>query len=278
MGYHRLFTHHSFKTYKIVEYFLAICGSLNWQGGLITWVGTHRLHHRDSDMPGDPHSPVVDGFNWAHIFWALYSDPPDFHPRDAAKDLQRDPVLVLIDRYFYLFMIPLAVGLYMLGGWPCVIWGVCVRTALGYHFTWFVNSASHLWGYRNFKTTDASRNNWWVALVSWGEGWHNNHHAQQRSAAHGMRWWEFDVTYQVIRVMSWLHLSHSIVRPDKSTMISRRRKAVLAAMKARREAAEATAAAVSAVKVRGEGKPWSRSTSQKRQRLPWPRSCPLPGR
>ncbi|MCX5663003.1 MAG: fatty acid desaturase [Planctomycetota bacterium] len=229
LGYHRFLTHRSFQTYKPVEYFLAICGTLNWQGGPIHWVGTHRIHHHLSDEPGDPHSPVVDGFTWAHMFWCMTKDDPSNDPRDAAKDLQRDPIMVAIDKYFYVFMVPLAVGLYFLGGWACVIWGVCVRTTLMYHCTWLVNSASHVWGYRNFTTSDASRNNWWVALLSWGEGWHNNHHAQQRSAAHGMRWWEVDITFAVIRTMEILHLCKRVVRPDVSQMTHRQRAAAAVA-------------------------------------------------
>lgn len=218
--FHRLLTHRSFETPKWVEYILTIFGCLTWQGGPIHWVGTHRLHHRDSDKPGDPHSPH-DGFSWAHMVWCL-TTPLDYDPRDAAKDMSRDRVLRAIDNWFWIPQFVLAGVLFGIGSWlydlhvglSWFIWGVAVRTVFVYHITWFVNSAAHTWGYRNFKTTDDSRNNWWVALLSFGEGWHNNHHAYQRSAAHGMRWWEIDITYWVIQAMETVGLAWNVVRPQ----------------------------------------------------------------
>lgn len=223
--YHRLLTHRSFKTPKWLEYVLTIIGTCNWQGGPIMWVGTHRLHHAESDQPGDPHTPR-HGAIWSHVVWTLFDHVPGFQPRAAAKDLLRDPVMVLIDRYFYVPQFGLALlvagGGYAVGGWSLalswVVWGVALRTVVVYHGTWAVNSASHMWGYRNFETTDGSRNNWWVSLLSFGEGWHNNHHAQQRSAAHGMRWWEFDLTYATIRLMSWVGLAWDVVEPQLDKM------------------------------------------------------------
>lgn len=218
LGYHRLLTHRSFKTWKPIEYFVAILGTLNWQGGPATWVGTHRLHHAESDQDGDPHTPH-HGFTWAHATWCLKKHPKGYEPRQAAKDLLRDPIMAAIDKYFIVPLVAVTVLFYVLGealgtgGWSMVIWAVCVRTVVGYHTTWLVNSAAHTWGYRNFKTTDDSRNNFWVALLSFGEGWHNNHHAQQRSAAHGMRWWEFDITYLTIRMMSMVGLAWDVVKP-----------------------------------------------------------------
>lgn len=209
MGYHRLLTHRSFETPKVVEYALTVFGNLTWQGSPIRWVGTHRMHHRDSDTEGDPHSPQ-HGFSWAHTFWCLMEDPMGRDPRELAKDMQRDRVHVLLDRYFWVPQILLAVLLYSLGGWPWVIWGICVRTVFSYHATWFVNSAAHTWGYRNFETLENSHNTWWVALVSFGEGWHNNHHAFARSARHGLRWWEVDLTYMTIKVMKTLGLAKNV--------------------------------------------------------------------
>ena len=223
--YHRLLTHRSFKTPKAVEYFLTLLGNLNWQGSPIYWVGMHRLHHYHSDGEEDPHSPR-HGFTWAHVLWCLTKDPDARDPRLAAKDLERDPVMAVLDRTCYLPQFVLAAALFAIGAWrwgagwsiphglAWVVWGVCVRTVLVYHVTWFVNSASHTWGYKNFETTDDSRNTWWVALLGFGEGWHNNHHAQQRSAAHGMRWWELDVTYLTIRLMGLCGLATDIVKPD----------------------------------------------------------------
>lgn len=219
--YHRLLTHRSFTTPKWFEYVLTIIGTLNWQGGPAHWVGTHRLHHAESDQPADPHSPRHGGF-WAHVLWTCYKDSPSFKPYDAAKDLMRDPVQAAINRWFFVPQFVLAIALYAIG-WAIgghelaiswFIWVSCVRTVFVWHGTWLVNSASHLWGYRNFETTDDSRNNWWVAFLSFGEGWHNNHHAYQRSAAHGLRWWELDVTWLTIRALAVVGLAKNIVVPE----------------------------------------------------------------
>ncbi|HEX7010008.1 MAG TPA: fatty acid desaturase [Phycisphaeraceae bacterium] len=226
--YHRLLTHRSFKTPKWFEYFLTILGCMAWQGGPIQWVGTHRIHHKHSDQELDPHTPK-HGFTWAHIFWCMHKESEGQVAADAAKDLQRDPVMRLIDRYFWLPQLFLAGALYGIGhglaaagfhtsGLSWLIWGVCVRTVVVYHGTWFVNSASHTWGYRNFNTRDHSTNLWWVALLSFGEGWHNNHHAFQRSAAHGLRWFEFDATYLTIRLLGWMGLAWDIVLPQKNKL------------------------------------------------------------
>lgn len=221
VGYHRLLTHRSFQTPAWFECILTVLGTLNWQGGPLRWVGTHRLHHKDSDGEHDPHSPQ-HGFTWAHMFWCVMKDGHGNDPMSAVRDLQRSRMMVFIDRWFYVPQFMLAPVLFGLGAWALgsvaggvswMVWGVCVRTVFGFHATWFVNSAAHTWGYRNFKTPDGSRNNWWVALVSFGEGWHNNHHAQQRSAAHGMRWWELDLTYLTIRGLELIGLARRVVRP-----------------------------------------------------------------
>ncbi len=215
LGYHRLLTHRSFETYRWLRYTLAILGTLNWQGGPIRWVGTHRVHHQYSDEFGDPHTPK-HGFFWAHILWTLTKDPRASEYRAAAneRDLGRDTRMYYIDKYFWAFQIPLVVLLYFVGGIPAIVWGVFVRMTVGYHVTWLVNSATHMWGYRNFPTRDQSRNNWWVALLSFGEGWHNNHHGQPNSAAHGMRWFEIDLTYQTIKLLELLGLAWKVREPN----------------------------------------------------------------
>lgn len=232
LGWHRLLTHGSYKTSRPVKYFLTICGCLAWQNGPIEWVGTHRLHHAHTDSAPDPHSPRDHsrggkikrtlGLIWAHAGWVFVHVEKD--PASAAKDLQRDKGMVLLERFFWLPGMLLGVALYFLGEWyggqgiAFVVWGIFVRTTMMYHATWFVNSASHAWGYRNFDTNDDSTNLWWVAVVTFGEGWHNNHHAQQKSAAHGMRWWEFDLTWQIIRLMRATGLVWSVVEPQREKM------------------------------------------------------------
>ena len=218
LGFHRYFTHRSFKTPKPVEYFLAVVGCLAGEAGPISWVAAHRYHHTYSDMEKDPHSPLKS-FMWAHMTWlfgreknlAKFNEYKKYTP-----DMANDRFLVFLDQYHMLPAVLLTGVLYMLGGWPFVVWGIFVRSVIVYHSTWFVNSASHVWGYRSFKTTDRSKNNWWVAILSFGEGWHNNHHAFQRSARHGLRWWEIDLTYRTIQLLWVFGLASQIHLPVKS--------------------------------------------------------------
>ena len=234
LGYHRLLTHRSLHTPKPVEYLLTVLGTMSYQGSPFQWVGTHRIHHKESDGPDDPHSPQ-HGFTWSHILWCFFKHPDGQDPLDYTKDLQRDRVMRFIDRFFYMPQILLGIALFLLGwttfgAWQVgicwVVWGVALRTVLMYHATWFVNSAAHTWGYRNFDTADGSRNNWWVALISFGEGWHNNHHAQQRSAAHGMKWWELDPTFWVIVAMEKIGLARRVVRPKEVESVSEDRRSI----------------------------------------------------
>jgi stearoyl-CoA desaturase (delta-9 desaturase) len=194
MGYHRLFTHHGFKTSKPFYYLLAVLGTLNYQSGPVRWVGIHRIHHSESDTDFDPHSPR-HGFLWAHLLWCVCHDPLNRDVSMAAKDLRKDPFMMWLDKWHWVPQAALGAVLFAIGGLPWFVWGIGVRVVFTYHATWFVNSASHTWGYKNFATKDDSKNLWWVALISWGEGWHNNHHKYQRSARHGLRWFEVDPTW-----------------------------------------------------------------------------------
>ena len=230
--YHRLLTHRSFQLWKPLEYFLAMCGCLAYQNGPIKWVAIHRIHHANSDQPDDPHSPTR-GFWWAHMGWLFaFSENLDQFEnyRKYAPDLAKDPVYRFLNRTHGLYQIILAVLLYLWGGWPFIFWGVFLRTVFMWHCTWLVNSASHTWGYRTWAAGDQSTNNWWVALLTYGEGWHNNHHAFLRSAAHGLRWWEFDVTYATIRLLSLVGLASKIhlPQPEQRARMSREPAAVAA--------------------------------------------------
>jgi fatty-acid desaturase len=212
MGYHRLLTHRGYRTPKWVEYFLAICGTLSLEGGPIFWVATHRVHHQLTDRPGDPHTPH-DGGWWAHAGWILSGDA--LHHETAlmaryAPDLAKDRFLVLLSKYHYIPLIIVGLGLLTWGGWSCVMWGIFLRVTLGLHATWLVNSATHMWGTKRFATKDESRNNWWVALLTGGEGWHNNHHAHPVSARHGLAWYEFDPNYYGIWLLAKLGLAKSV--------------------------------------------------------------------
>jgi stearoyl-CoA desaturase (delta-9 desaturase) len=214
--FHRLLAHRSFQVPKWLEYILTICGSLALQGGPIKWVSTHRVHHAFSDRPQDPHSPAK-GFWWAHMLWLFAYDETLDHPdkfHRFAPELAKDRVHQLIEKTYVLQTVALGLVFFAVGGLPWLVWGLFFRTAFVYHVTWLVNSASHLWGYQTFDTNEGSRNNWWVALLSYGEGWHNNHHAYLHSAAHGLRWWEVDITYVTIRALAFLGLASRIRLPQ----------------------------------------------------------------
>jgi fatty-acid desaturase len=213
MTYHRLLTHRSYKVPRPVEYFLITCATLSFEGGPINWVATHRIHHAHSDeRGGDPHTPV-DGRWWSHIGWILTGTAQQ-HSREVleryAPDLMQDRFIVALNRVYFVPLIILAIVLLAVGGWPLVLWGVFLRVTLGLHATWLVNSATHLWGRRRFDTNDNSRNSWWVALLTWGEGWHNNHHAYPTSARHGLAWYEIDFNWWGIRSLQLLHLAKGI--------------------------------------------------------------------
>lgn len=212
LGYHRLHTHRSYKTPRLLEYFLAICGSLTLEGGPITWVATHRIHHQKSDHDGDPHSPR-DGMWWAHVGWILFGESLDKLTGIVSKyapDLGRQRFYVWLNKYHWLPLLVLGAALYAIGGWPMFLWGICVRVVFGLHATWLVNSATHMWGGRRFATRDDSRNNWWVALLTFGEGWHNNHHAHPTSARHGLAWYEFDPSWLTLKVLRRIGLAKAV--------------------------------------------------------------------
>jgi stearoyl-CoA desaturase (delta-9 desaturase) len=212
MGFHRLLTHRGYKTPKLVEYFLTVCGLLSMEGGSINWVVTHRIHHAHTDKPGDPHTPR-DGRWWSHMGWILKGTAQQ-HGEEVnwryAPDLMRDPVHIWLNRLYFVPLIICGLLLLAFGGWSYLMVGVFLRVAVGLHFTWLVNSATHIWGKRRFATTDLSTNNWWVALLSFGEGWHNNHHAHPRAARHGLTWYEVDVSWWGIRALQFLGLAWDI--------------------------------------------------------------------
>ncbi|QDU55167.1 acyl-CoA desaturase [Aeoliella mucimassa] len=228
MGYHRLLTHGSFKTYKPIRWLLALLGGLSGEGSALMWVGNHRKHHKYSDKDGDPHSPR-DGAWWSHMFWFL----PDWGKKlsdDLTKryagDLLKDPMMLFLHKMFLPSHFILSGLLFLLGyygqfigmeggmysGLSMLFWGTGVRMFYVMHVTWFVNSVTHMWGYRNYETNDDSTNLWWVGLLAFGEGWHNNHHAHQRVAAQGHKWWEIDPTYWAILTLEKLGLAWDVIR------------------------------------------------------------------
>ena len=208
MGYHRLLTHRGFKAPKFVEYFLTFCGTLGLQSGAINWVATHRIHHAFTETDKDPHSPRGGTF-WAHVGWIFQGTAQNQTEEIQwryAPDLMKDKVHRFMSEYYYVTPIIAAVILYFIGGFPMVLWGIFLRQVIGWHSTWLVNSATHLWGTRRFETRDDSRNNGLIAALTWGEGWHNNHHAHPRSAKHGLTWYEIDTNWIQIKALEKLGL------------------------------------------------------------------------
>lgn len=220
MGYHRLLVHRGYQVSRTVEYFLAVCGTLALEGGPIAWVATHRIHHQHSDHLGDPHTPR-EGTWWAHMGWIVSGRALNTQTASLAHyapDLAKDRFHVLLSKYHWVPLTVLGIGLLLVGtltggiraGVGLVLWGIFLRVVVGLHATWLVNSATHLHGGRRFATRDDSRNSWWVALLTGGEGWHNNHHANPVSARHGLAWYEFDPNYYGIWVLKKLGLARHV--------------------------------------------------------------------
>lgn len=233
--YHRLLTHRGFACPRWLEHFFAVLGVCCLQDTPARWVAVHRLHHQYSDEEPDPHSPLVT-FLWGHMGWLFVENQQvnnvmtyDRYARDVLKDpfyfaFERNLLWVWVNLVQWMLFAGVGFAIGSIGGtWrdgvqfglSLLVWGVFVRTVAVWHITWSVNSATHIWGYRNYETDENSRNNWIVALISNGEGWHNNHHADQRSAAHGHRWWEFDVTYITIWLLEKIGLARDVVQPNQ---------------------------------------------------------------
>ena len=201
-----------YKTPKWMEYFLTVCATLALEGGPIFWVATHRKHHQCTDRAGDPHSPREGGL-WAHVGWLLtgevmHNDSANLLP--YVPDLRKDKFHVWISHWHWVPITLLGIILLAAGGWKFLLWGIFFRTVLGLHSTWLVNSATHMWGSRRFPTGDTSRNSFWVALLTFGEGWHNNHHAHPQSSRHGLAWYELDLNWCAIFTLRMVGLAWDV--------------------------------------------------------------------
>lgn len=220
VGYHRMLTHDSFKTIWPVRALFVIAGCIALEGKPIAWTSTHIKHHAHSDDDDDPHSPLKS-FWHAHMGWLFdLKNFPD--PKVYAPHLLRDPLVVWIDRLYPLWAISAFAIPFAIGGWTGLLWGGFVRVFLTTHITWSVNSVCHTFGKRHFETTDESRNNWIVGLLAFGEGWHNNHHAFPKSAFHGMRWYQFDLSGIIIRSLELLGLATEVQRATPEMMEAHR--------------------------------------------------------
>mmetsp|Transcript_6144 Transcript_6144/g.7034 ORF Transcript_6144/g.7034 Transcript_6144/m.7034 type:complete len:445 (+) Transcript_6144:77-1411(+) len=217
LSFHRQLAHKSFTTPKWLEYFLAYCGSLAVQGDPIEWISSHRYHHLNCDTPLDPHTPY-EGFWWSHAGWFLDSKATleRVGDRSNANDLAAQPFYRHMQKHYGLHVLASAAAIFAIWGFGGLVWGFCMRACFVYHCTWFVNSAAHVWGNQPYNTGDLSRNNWWVALLTFGEGWHNNHHAFEYSARHGLEWWQFDPTWMTIRALQFVGLADKVKLPTQA--------------------------------------------------------------
>lgn len=201
-GYHRYFGHRSYKLGRVAQFVMAFLAQSSAQKGVLWWAAHHRLHHRESDRDRDVHSPTLRGFWWAHVGWVISNDFDDYDPR-SVNEFLRFPEIRWLDRHHWIPTVTFGTVVALIGGWPAFLWGYVVSTVVLYHCTFAINSLAHLWGTRRFDTPDESRNNFWLALVTFGEGWHNNHHFSPGSCRQGERWWELDITYLVLKTLSW---------------------------------------------------------------------------
>ncbi len=215
-GLHRYFSHRAYKANRVVQFLLAVLGSLSVQKGVLWWAAHHRHHHKYSDKPEDIHSPTLRGFWWSHVGWIL-STRYDETRFESIKDFARFPELVWINKYFLVPPIAMFVGLFLAGGLPWLVWGGFIPTVLLWHGTFTINSLSHIFGKRRYLTTDTSKNNWLLALITCGEGWHNNHHYHQNTANQGWFWWEVDLSFYVLKAMSWVGLVSDLRLPPNPT-------------------------------------------------------------
>jgi stearoyl-CoA desaturase (delta-9 desaturase) len=216
-GYHRYFSHRSYKTSRVFQFLLAFLGQTSAQRGVIWWSAVHRHHHLYSDTEHDVHSPRHHGFWYAHVGWI-------FNPKNAkpdygtVRDLTKYPELVLLDKFTYTPAFLLGFAMWLLGGWPMLVVGFFWSTIVLYHCTFFINSLAHESGSQRYLTGDDSRNNFWLALITLGEGWHNNHHHYQSSTRQGFRWWEIDISYYVLKTMCWFGLVWELRAPPKAIL------------------------------------------------------------
>ncbi len=221
-GYHRYFSHRSFKTSRAMQFVFAVLAMSSTQKSVLWWAALHRHHHRHSDQEDDVHSPIHRGFFYSHVGW-IFDKKHETTRLDEVPDLAKYPELRFLDRHQLLPAIGLAILCFAIDGWSGLLIGFFASTAVLYHGTFFINSLAHVYGNQRYVTGDTSRNNWWLANITLGEGWHNNHHAYQRSTRQGFRWYEFDPTYYVLKAMSWVGLVWDLGEPPREVVRNERR-------------------------------------------------------
>jgi stearoyl-CoA desaturase (Delta-9 desaturase) len=222
LGYHRYFSHRTFRTSRPMQFLIAWWAQSSLEKGVLWWAGHHRNHHRFADTPEDIHSPARRGFFWSHIGWIL-SNRYDDAPLDVIRDMAQYPELRWLDRWHLVPPVTMAVVCFLAGGMPALVWGFFISTVLVWHATFTINSLSHVFGRRRFPTTDTSRNNPWLAVLTLGEGWHNNHHYFCSTARNGFYWWEFDPTWYAIWTLEKLGLVWDVKRVPARVLEAGRR-------------------------------------------------------
>lgn len=220
-GYHRYFAHRTYKTSRVFQFILAFIGTASAQKGVLWWAGHHRNHHRDSDQPEDLHSPMQRGFWWSHMGWFLVSKY-DETPTARIADMAKYPELRWLNKYHLVPPTLLGAAVFLAYGWTGLVWSFLVSTVLLYHGTFTINSLSHVFGKQRYRTTDTSRNNWLLAIITLGEGWHNNHHYFQSSANQGFFWWEIDISYYTLKMLSKLGIVWDLKKPPEAVLYKNR--------------------------------------------------------
>ena len=219
-GYHRYFSHRSYKTSRAFQFILAFFAQTSVQKGVLWWAAHHRDHHKYADGTGDPHSPRLDGLWHAHMGWVLAADNDETKVRNVG-DLAKYPELVWLDRWHLVPPILYAVTLFLVGGWFALLWGFFVSTVMTWHGTFTINSLTHVFGVPRFAVSDDSKNSWLLAIITLGEGWHNNHHYYQSATRQGFAWWEYDPTYYVLRGLALLGVVWDLREPSAKALAKR---------------------------------------------------------
>jgi stearoyl-CoA desaturase (delta-9 desaturase) len=219
-AYHRYFSHRTFKTSRAFQFILALGGTMTLQKGVLWWAANHRHHHRESDQEDDIHSPRVGGFWWSHVGWILVDDHQNTRWSDI-RDMAKYPELRWLNKYYLVPIVAMAVILQLIGGWHALLWGFFVSSTLLWHGTFTINSLSHIFGKQRYVTTDDSRNNWLLAILTMGEGWHNNHHYHMSSTNQGFFWWEVDMTYMVLKALSFFGIVWDLRKPPQHVLEGR---------------------------------------------------------
>jgi stearoyl-CoA desaturase (delta-9 desaturase) len=220
-GYHRYFSHRTYKIHRISQFLMAFLGATSTQKGALWWASQHRHHHKHSDEPEDIHSPIQTGFLWSHMMWMLSRGYGETR-WELIPDLAKYPELRFLDRQYWLPPLFLAVLMYAVGGMPWLVWGFGVSTVFLWHGTFTINSLSHVYGSQRYRTSDTSRNNFWFALITMGEGWHNNHHTYMSSTRQGFFWWEVDASYYMLKALSWIGVTRDLREPPLALLEAKR--------------------------------------------------------